>query len=66
MITKMKSRLCCLPVVVATTLCSYLNVVDHKYQEKAKIILRKLNTPEAIDEASQYYKERYVAYHLLY
>jgi len=54
-----KSRMCCLPVVVSAWLCSYINISDDDIRKKPRSMLQHLVKPLALpDTANMYYNER--------
>ncbi|CAH1788223.1 unnamed protein product [Owenia fusiformis] len=57
-----KSKVCCIPVVVCAWLTSYIHVLSEEHQEKAREVLRYLLTPmspESVDaNFLQYYSDR--------
>ena len=58
MIEPVKTHMCCLPVVVATYLCSYINVVSSAKKVKVRQLLQRLMVPVSPDVGKKYYGER--------
>jgi len=54
-----KSSMCCLPIVVAAWLCSFINVSDGETRQKALFMLQHLKTPLSTESPVQYYNERF-------
>ncbi|KAL5007754.1 hypothetical protein ScPMuIL_016560 [Solemya velum] len=55
---KLKSQMCCLPVVVSAWLCSYMNTVGEDARSKPLSMLQQLTTTIKPDVANLYYNER--------
>ncbi|XP_064613745.1 mediator of RNA polymerase II transcription subunit 24-like isoform X2 [Liolophura sinensis] len=53
-----KSRMCCLPIVVSAWLCSYINTVGEEGRAKPLSMLQQLLKTIQPDPTNQYYNER--------
>ncbi|XP_074655944.1 mediator of RNA polymerase II transcription subunit 24-like isoform X2 [Tubulanus polymorphus] len=58
MLDNVKSKMCCLPVVVSAWLGSYINIVGEEARQKPLLMLQQLLTPVNPDPSNQFYIER--------
>lgn len=54
-----KNRMLCLPVVVVTWMCSYINMLSDDARAKPLSMLQQLIQPLSGESSVQYYSERF-------
>ncbi len=59
MMDNVKGKMCSLPVVVSTALCSYINLLEDEARRKPLNILQQLMKMVPHDPNNQYYAERW-------
>lgn len=58
MLNSVKSKMLCLPIVVAAWMCSYINMLGDDARAKPLSMLQQLIQPLSGDNTPQYYPER--------
>ena len=62
MMDNVKGKMCSLPVVVSTALCSYINLLEDEARRKPLNILQQLMKMVPHDPNNQYYAERWLTF----